>query len=59
MQDDGGRESIILVDLKWPRETIEMKTKITGFHQEEDAHWVAGLSCGHSRYFKHDPPWQG
>jgi len=31
-----------------------MKTKITGFHQDEYDHWVADLSCGHSR---HDPPW--
>jgi len=26
-----------------------MKTKITGFHQDEYEHWVADLSCGHSR----------
>ena len=35
-----------------------MKTKITGFHQDEYDHWVADLSCGHSRHFRHDPPWQ-
>ena len=34
------------------------KTKITGFHQDEDKDWVADLSCGHSRHFRHDPPWQ-
>ena len=37
---------------------IGMKTKITGFHQDEYEHWVADLSCGHSRHFRHDPPWQ-
>jgi len=35
-----------------------MKTKITDFHQDEYEHWVADLSCGHSRHFRNDPPWQ-
>ena len=35
-----------------------MKTKITDFHQDEYEHWVADLSCGHSRHLRHDPPWQ-
>jgi len=35
-----------------------MKTIITGFHQDEHEQWVADLSCGHSRHFRHDPPWQ-
>jgi len=35
-----------------------MKTIITGFHQDEYEQWVADLSCGHSRHFRHDPPWQ-
>ena len=34
-----------------------IKTKITGFHQDKYEQWVADLSCGHSRYFRHDPPW--
>jgi hypothetical protein len=34
------------------------KTKITGFHQDEYKDWVADLSCGHSRHFRHDPPFQ-
>jgi len=29
-----------------------MKTKITGFHQDEYEQWVADLSCGHSRHFR-------
>ena len=37
---------------------FEMKTIITGFHQDEHEQWVADLSCGHSRHFRHDPPWQ-
>ena len=35
-----------------------MKTTITGFHQDEQEHWVAKLACGHTRHFRHDPPWQ-
>ncbi len=35
-----------------------MKTTITGFHQDEESHWVADLACGHTRHFRHDPPWQ-
>ena len=35
-----------------------MKIKITGFHQDEYDNWVADFSCGHSRHFRHDPPWQ-
>jgi len=35
-----------------------MQTTITGFHQDEESHWVAELACGHSRHFRHNPPWQ-
>jgi len=35
-----------------------MKTTITGFHQDEEEYWVADLFCGHSRHFRHNPPWQ-
>jgi len=35
-----------------------MKQPITGFHQDEDHHWVADLACGHTRHVRHDPPWQ-
>ncbi|MBV4474533.1 DUF3565 domain-containing protein [Pseudomonas sp. B2M1-30] len=31
---------------------------ITGFHQDEDGHWVAELSCGHTQHLRHLPPWQ-
>ena len=32
--------------------------KITGFHLDEDNHWVADLSCGHSQHFRNNPSWQ-
>ena len=35
-----------------------MKTKITGFHLDEDNHWVADLSCNHTQHVRHNPPWQ-
>jgi Protein of unknown function (DUF3565) len=34
-----------------------MNRKITGFHQDEEAHWVAELECGHHQHTRHDPPW--
>lgn len=29
---------------------------ITGFHRDEEGHWVAELSCGHGQHTRHDPP---
>ncbi|MDQ0122353.1 hypothetical protein J2W17_001298 [Pseudomonas lini] len=31
---------------------------VTGFHQDEDGHWVVELSCGHTQHLRHQPPWQ-
>lgn len=33
-----------------------MKQPITGFHQDDQRHWVAELSCGHVQHVRHDPP---
>ena len=33
-------------------------SRITGFHQDEEGHWVAELSCGHTQHLRHQPPWQ-
>ncbi len=33
-----------------------MKQKITGFHKDEENHWVADLQCGHKQHVRHDPP---
>ena len=35
-----------------------MKQAIIGFHQDEEQHWVADLTCGHTQHVRHDPPWQ-
>ncbi|MBM7060125.1 DUF3565 domain-containing protein [Pseudomonas sp. UL073] len=32
--------------------------RIVGFHQDEEGHWVAELSCGHTQHMRHLPPWQ-
>ncbi|HVZ37546.1 MAG TPA: DUF3565 domain-containing protein [Polyangiaceae bacterium] len=35
-----------------------MRRPIVGFHQDEDADWVAELACGHTQHVRHRPPWQ-
>jgi len=32
--------------------------RLLDFHQDEDGHWVAVLSCGHTQHLRHQPPWQ-
>ncbi len=34
-----------------------MKQRITGFHRDEEQHWVAELACGHFQHVRHQPPW--
>lgn len=34
-----------------------MQCRITGFHQDDDRHWVAELECGHNQHVRHNPPW--
>lgn len=31
---------------------------LIGFRQDEDGHWIALLSCGHTQHLRHQPPWQ-
>ena len=33
-----------------------MKQCIIGFHQDEEGHWVADLTCGHGQHVRHNPP---
>lgn len=35
-----------------------MLRSIEGFHQDDEGHWVAQLSCLHSQHVRHQPPWQ-
>ena len=34
-----------------------MQQPISGFHQDDERHWVAELACGHFQHVRHDPPW--
>tara|TARA_B100002003_G_scaffold34324_1_gene29614 strand:- start:2999 stop:3220 length:222 start_codon:yes stop_codon:yes gene_type:complete len=34
-----------------------MKQPITGYHKDEESHWVAQLACGHNQHVRHTPPW--
>jgi hypothetical protein len=34
-----------------------MLRKITGYHRDEEGHWVAELECGHGQHVRHNPPW--
>ena len=34
-----------------------MKQKITGYHRDDEDHWVAELACGHNQHVRHNPPW--
>ena len=29
---------------------------IVGFEQDDEAHWVAQLACGHRQHVRHEPP---
>lgn len=33
-----------------------MLQPITGYHQDDEGHWVAQLACGHNQHVRHDPP---
>ena len=35
-----------------------MERAITGYHRDEEADWVAELSCGHNQHVRHRPPFQ-
>ena len=35
-----------------------MQQAIVGFHLDEEGHYVADLTCGHTQHVRHDPPWQ-
>ena len=34
-----------------------MKQPITGYHLDDEGHWVAVLGCGHGQHVRHEPPW--
>ena len=34
-----------------------MESRIVGYHQDIEKHWVAELECGHFQHVRHNPPW--
>ncbi|MDD2088726.1 DUF3565 domain-containing protein [Pseudomonas guariconensis] len=46
-------------DCERPSDIERPVSRVTGFHQDEDGHWVVELSCGHTQHLRHQPPWQG
>jgi uncharacterized protein DUF3565 len=38
-------------------QSLMVKRKIVGFHQDEHADWVAELDCGRNQHVRHNPPW--
>ena len=35
----------------------KVQQPITGYHIDDEGHWVAQLGCGHNQHVRHDPPW--
>ncbi len=35
---------------------LSVAQPITGFHTDDEGHWVAQLACGHNQHVRHDPP---
>jgi hypothetical protein len=33
-----------------------MLQPITGYHLDDENHWVAELACGHNQHVRHQPP---
>ncbi|MEQ8207051.1 MAG: DUF3565 domain-containing protein [Woeseia sp.] len=33
-----------------------MQQPITGYHKDDEDHWVAQLACGHYQHVRHNPP---
>ena len=36
---------------------MAVKKAITGYHLDDENHWVAELVCGHYQHVRHQPPW--
>ena len=39
------------------QQPIAIARRITGFHLDDEQHWVAQLECGHHQHVRHNPPW--
>lgn len=57
MLENGKAPSLPVAPGECDREP-DRRPRLLGFHQDEDGHWVAELSCGHTQHLRHQPPWQ-
>ncbi|WP_394559452.1 DUF3565 domain-containing protein [Aquipseudomonas alcaligenes] len=57
LQENGKAPSLTVTPAESDRST-DGRARLLGFHQDEDGHWVADLSCGHTQHLRHQPPWQ-
>lgn len=55
---DGRPDGFPIPDIRNSVENRIVFRRITGFHLDEEQHWVAELECGHGQHVRHDPPWQ-
>ena len=37
---------------------LSTDSKVLDLRQDDEGHWVAILSCGHTQHLRHQPPWQ-
>src|SRR5690606_1996844 len=58
LQEMGKLPSLTAMPAESDRAADGRITRLLGFHQDEDGHWVADLSCGHTQHLRHQPPWQ-
>ncbi|MBF8746664.1 DUF3565 domain-containing protein [Pseudomonas putida] len=60
LQKNVERTSVTKASPDCDRSSIEQRSisRIVGFRQDEDGHWVVELDCGHSQHLRHQPPWQ-
>lgn len=58
MQENGKVPSLTAKTAESDRVPDGRGTRLLGFHQDADGHWVAELSCGHTQHLRHQPPWQ-
>ena len=50
----GRRRPVIVIE---DADNLAMRQPITGYHTDDEGHWVAQLECGHNQHVRHDPPW--
>ena len=60
LQKNVERTSVTLPSSDCERGADEQRpiSRINGFHQDEEGHWVVELSCGYTQHLRHQPPWQ-